>query len=283
VTNLSKVKIVTDSTVDFSLERLKEQGVHIVPLSIQMNGKSYLDRIEISPTEFMEKMKLSNELPKSSQPSIGTFIDLYNKLGEDGSEIISIHMTGGMSGTVQTAQLAAEMSTSKVTVVDSKFISRALYFQVSEAAKLAKEGKSVKEIVNRLSEIRQATKLFVVVDTLENLVKGGRIGKAKAFIGSLLNIKPIATLIHGELTPVSKARSHAQVVKFLVKQFTEDVKGKTIKGIGLAHADGKELALKLKEQLVNLFDSLDIQIIETTPVISTHTGPGAIGFMYYAE
>lgn len=283
MTNLSKVKIVTDSTVDFSLERLKEQGVHIVPLSIQMNGKSYLDRIEISPTEFMEKMKLSNELPKSSQPSIGTFIDLYNKLGEDGSEIISIHMTGGMSGTVQTAQLAAEMSTSKVTVVDSKFISRALYFQVSEAAKLAKEGKSVKEIVNRLSEIRQATKLFVVVDTLENLVKGGRIGKAKAFIGSLLNIKPIATLIDGELTPVSKARSHAQVVKFLVKQFTEDVKGKTIKGIGLAHADGKELALKLKEQLVNLFDSLDIQIIETTPVISTHTGPGAIGFMYYAE
>ncbi len=280
---MSKVKIVTDSTVDFSLERLKEQGVHIVPLSIQMNGKSYLDRIEISPTEFMEKMKLSNELPKSSQPSIGTFIDLYNKLGEDGSEIISIHMTGGMSGTVQTAQLAAEMSTSKVTVVDSKFISRALYFQVSEAAKLAKEGKSVKEIVNRLSEIRQATKLFVVVDTLENLVKGGRIGKAKAFIGSLLNIKPIATLIDGELTPVSKARSHAQVVKFLVKQFTEDVKGKTIKGIGLAHADGKELALKLKEQLVNLFDSLDIQIIETTPVISTHTGPGAIGFMYYAE
>lgn len=283
MTNLSKVKIVTDSTVDFSLERLKEQGVYIVPLSIQMNGKSYLDRIEISPTEFMEKMKLSNELPKSSQPSIGTFIDLYNKLGEDGSEIISIHMTGGMSGTVQTAQLAAEMSTSKVTVVDSKFISRALYFQVSEAAKLAKEGKSVKEIVNRLSEIRQATKLFVVVDTLENLVKGGRIGKAKAFIGSLLNIKPIATLIDGELTPVSKARSHAQVVKFLVKQFTEDVKGKTIKGIGLAHADGKELALKLKEQLVNLFDSLDIQIIETTPVISTHTGPGAIGFMYYAE
>lgn len=280
---MSKVKIVTDSTVDFSLERLKEQGVYIVPLSIQMNGKSYLDRIEISPTEFMEKMKLSNELPKSSQPSIGTFIDLYNKLGEDGSEIISIHMTGGMSGTVQTAQLAAEMSTSKVTVVDSKFISRALYFQVSEAAKLAKEGKSVKEIVNRLSEIRQATKLFVVVDTLENLVKGGRIGKAKAFIGSLLNIKPIATLIDGELTPVSKARSHAQVVKFLVKQFTEDVKGKTIKGIGLAHADGKELALKLKEQLVNLFDSLDIQIIETTPVISTHTGPGAIGFMYYAE
>lgn len=280
---MSKVKIVTDSTVDFSLERLKEQGVHIVPLSIQMNGKSYLDRIEISPTEFMEKMKLSNELPKSSQPSIGTFIDLYNKLGEDGSEIISIHMTGGMSGTVQTAQLAAEMSTSKVTVVDSKFISRALYFQVSEAAKLAKEGKSVKEIVNRLSEIRQATKLFVVVDTLENLVKGGRIGKAKAFIGSLLNIKPIATLIDGELTPVSKARSHAQVVKFLVKQFTEDVKGKTIKGIGLAHADGKELALKLKEQLVNLFDSLDIQIIETTPVISTHTGPGAIGFMYYGE
>jgi len=283
VTNLPNIKIVTDSTVDLPQEILKTYDIHVIPLTIHINGETYLDRVDISPSEFLEKMKHSHELPKSSQPSIGTFIELYNKLGEDGSEILSIHLTGGMSGTVQTAQSAAKMSEAKVTVVDSKYISRALFFQVMEASKLAKEGKSVEEIVQRLDEIREQTRLFVVVDTLENLIKGGRIGKVQAFLGSLLNIKPIATLLDGDLTPVSKARSHTQVVKFLLKQFTEDVQGKAIKGIGLVHADGKELATKLKEKILEIYDSIEIHIEETTPVISTHTGPGAIGFMYYTE
>jgi DegV family protein with EDD domain len=280
---MKEVKIVTDSTVDLSNEEIEKYGIHVVPLSISIEGETYLDRVDITPKVFMEKMKKSNELPKSSQPPAGEFAKLYDELGSDGSPVLSIHMTGGMSGTVRSAESAAEMSSSNVNVVDSRFISKALSFQVIEAAKMAAEGKSLEAILTRVEEIKNGTNLFVVVDTLENLVKGGRIGKGRALIGSLLNIKPIASLEGGEYTPVAKVRSHSQVVKYLASQFVEDVKGKTIRGVGLVHADGLELAQKLKSRIVELTGYDDIEIVDTTPIIGTHTGPGAIGFMYYTE
>ena len=241
-----KIKIVTDSTVDLTNEELNKFDIEIVPLTITINGESFKDKVDISPSEFMERMKKSEELPKTSQPSAGAFLEVYDRLGSEGYDVISIHLTGGMSGTVQSAESAANMTETNVTVIDSRFISKALSFQVLEAAKMLKEGSSIKEIVERLTEIRIHTRLYVVVDTLENLVKGGRIGKGKAFLGSLLNIKPILSLENGELTPVTKVRSHAQVVKYLVKQFEEDVADKVIKGVGLVHADGYELALKVE-------------------------------------
>lgn len=223
---MHKIKIVTDSTVDLKKEVLDQYGITIVPLTIFIDGKTYLDTIDISPDEFLEEMKKANELPKSSQPSVGRFVELYDELGKDGSQILSIHMTGKMSGTVRAAEQAAEMSQSDVTVVDSGYISKALSFQVVEAAKLSEQGVPMEAIVRQLQEIRSQTKLYIVVDTLENLIKGGRIGKAKGFIGSLLNIKPIANLDTGELSPVAKVRSHAQVIKYLSTHIAEEVKGK---------------------------------------------------------
>lgn len=280
---MSKIKIVTDSTCDLNDELISKWGIIVVPLSISINGKNYLDRVEISPKEFMEKMKASPELPKSSQPPAGEFLKVYDDLAADGYEIISIHMTGGMSGTVRSAESAAQMTSAKVHVVDSRFISKALAFQVLEAARMAAEGKTSEDIVTRLDEIKNQTRLFVVVDTLENLVKGGRIGKGKAMIGSLLNIKPIASLEGGEYTPVSKARSHSQVVKYLKNQFASDVDGRKITGVGLVHAEGWGLAEKIKEAVYEVSGYDDLTIEETTPIVSTHTGPGAIGFMYYFE
>ncbi|MFS0863271.1 DegV family protein [Fredinandcohnia sp. 179-A 10B2 NHS] len=280
---MTSVKIVTDSTADFSDQEIQELGIHVVPLSITVNGETYLDKVDITQNEFLEKMRQSPELPKSSQPAVGHFVELYNQLGSDGSEVISIHMTGGMSGTVTSAENAAQISDAKVTVIDSRYISRALAFQVVEAATMAKDGQSVEAIVKRLNEIREHTTLFVTVDTLENLVKGGRIGRGKALIGSLLNIKPIASLQDGVYTPVSKVRSHAQIVKYLSKQFAEDANGKTIKGVGIAQVDAVELATNLKTAIEQLTGFKDTLIVETTPVISTHTGPGAIGFMYWVE
>jgi DegV family protein with EDD domain len=280
---MAKIKIVTDSTCDLNDETIKKWDIIVVPLSISIDGENYLDRVDISPGEFMKKMKASSELPKSSQPPAGEFLKLYDELAADGYEIISIHMTGGMSGTVRSAESAAQMSSAKVNVVDSRFISKGLAFQVLEAARMAAGGKSVDEILTRLDTVRKQTRLFVVVDTLENLVKGGRIGKGKAMIGSLLNIKPIASLEGGEYTPVSKARSHSQVVKYLKKQFTEDTEGKIIKGVGLVHAEGLSLAEKIKEAVFESSGYDHFIIEDTTPIVSTHTGPGAIGFMYYFE
>ncbi|CAM3897851.1 DegV family protein [Mesobacillus zeae] len=280
---VSKIKIVTDSTADLGEEIIREYGITVVPLSLTIDGEHFLDRVDITPIEFLEKMKKSEELPKSSQPSSGEFLKVYDELGDEGYEVLSIHMTGGMSGTVRSAESAAKMSQTKVTVVDSRFISKGLAFQVLEAAEMAKKGRSIEEIVARLAVVREQTRLFVVVDTLENLVKGGRIGKGKAMIGSLLNIKPIASLEGGEYNPVSKARSHSQVVKYLSKQFAEDVKGKVIKGVGLTHAEGLELASRLKDTIMEMTGYSKVDIEDTTPIISTHTGIGAIGFMYYFE
>ncbi|WHY84327.1 DegV family protein [Neobacillus novalis] len=280
---MSKIKIVTDSTLDISKEAAEKLGIIVVPLAITINGETYLDRVDLEPAEFIENMSSSKELPKSSQPSTGAFLEVYDRLGKEGYEVLSIHMTGKLSGTVRSAESAAQMTETNVSVVDSKFISKALSFQVKEAAVLAKQGKSMAEILDHIETIRQSTKLYIMVDTLENLVKGGRIGKGKAFIGSLLNIKPIASLEDAEYTPVTKVRSHSQVVKFLAKQFAEDVKGKTIRGVGIAHAEAYGLSKKIKEAINELTGFQDIEIDYTGPIVSTHTGPGALALMYYFE
>lgn len=280
---MNKIKIVTDSTADLSKETIEKYGIIVVPLSIYIDGTSYLDRVEISPEEFLLKMEHANELPKSSQPSTGTFVEVYDSLAEEGYEVISIHMTGGMSGTVESAKSASLLTKAKVTVIDSAFISKALEFQVMEAAMLAEQNHSVSQIVKKVDNVRKNTKLFVVVDTLENLIKGGRIGKGKAFIGSLLNIKPIAKLEDGVYTPISKVRSRSQAIKYLANAFKEDSIGKTIKQVGITHAGNLEFAEKLKESIENLTGFQRVAIDFTTPVISVHTGKGAIGFSYYME
>lgn len=281
--NMQKIKIVTDSTADLSQEVIEKYDIHVLPLSISVNGQTYLDRVDLQPDEFIEEMIKSEELPKTSQPAMGTFVEMYDKLGEDGSEVLSIHMTSGMSGTVATANSATTMTDTKVTVVDSQFITHALAYQVIEAAKMANEGRSLEDIIKRIDEVRKNTRLYVVVDTLENLVKGGRIGKGKAFIGSLLNIKPIANLEGGAYNPVTKVRSQGQIVKTLTKIFEQDTAGKSIKAVAIPHAKAIPLAESVKTAVEKVSGFTQSEIFYTTPIISTHTGPGAIGFMYLAE
>lgn len=280
---MKKIKIVTDSTVDLSQEILEKYEIEVVSLSIYINDNSYLDRVDITPAEFIDKMMESEELPKTSQPSVGTFVEKYDELADKGFDIISIHMTGGMSGTVESAKSASQLTKARVFVVDSEFISKGLSFQVLEAAEMAREGHNVAHILQRLNHVKKHTKLYVVVDTLENLMKGGRIGKGKAFLGSLLNIKPIATLEDGVYTPITKVRSRSQAVKYLVSAFVEDSLGKKIKSVGITHAGSLDVALKLKEAIEKATGFNKVDIDYTTPIISTHTGKGAIGFSYYIE
>lgn len=228
-------------------------------------------------------MKNAKNLPKSSQPAPGKFKELYDELGKDGDRIISIHMTGGMSGTVESARQAAQMTDADVTVIDSRFIAIGLAIQLREAIRMRDEGATVEEIVARLDKVRDNTYLYVIVDTLENLIKGGRIGKGKGFIGSLLNIKVIANLEGGVYNPVSKVRSHKQVVNYLFKQFQEDTAGKTVKAVGISHADGLLTMGNPLKALIEETGFNDVEIAFTSPIISTHTGPGAIGFIYFAE
>jgi len=280
---LGRIHIVTDSTCDLTKEELMEHDIKVVPLNIQIDGKTYIDGQDVEPASFLDLMNNAKELPKSSQPSPGKFKELYDELGANGDQIISIHMTGSMSGTVESARQAAELSESDVTVVDSRYIAVGLAIQIREAIKLRDAGATVEEIVARLDKVRKNTRLFVVVDKLDNLIKGGRIGKGKGMIGSLLNIKPIATLDDGSYTPVAKARSHKQVVSYLFKQFQEDVSGKTIKAVGISHADGLTTLGNPLKELIESIGFNEVEIKFTSPIISTHTGSGAIGFIYFAE
>lgn len=279
---MAAIRIVTDSTSDLTKDIIEKHNITVVPLNIQIKGKTYLDRVDLEPRSFLELMKKSPELPKSSQPAPGIFKEIYDELGKNGDQVLSIHMTGGMSGTVESAQAAAELADADVIVIDSRYISHALTFQVLEAVELAEQGKSMDEIVKRLEKVRQNTKLYVVLDTLDNMVKGGRIGKGRAMVGSFLKIKPIASLDDGSYTPVAKARSYKQVVQFLMDDFLKRTSGKVVKGIGIAHAGAHQMGDPLYAQLKEAGHD-NIKMDYTTPIISTHTGPGAIGFMFYTD
>lgn len=281
---MSQIHIVTDSTCDLTDAEIKQHGIHMVSLTVQIDNKTYKDRIDLQPDTFIELMKNAENLPKSSQPAPGVFKELYDELGKDGSKVISIHMTGGMSGTYQSAVQAAQMSDTDVKVIDSRYIAFGLAFQLREAIRLRDAGATVEEIVAALDKIRENTRLFVTLDTLDNMVKGGRIGKGKAVVSSLLNIKPIGHLDIGEVTICAKPRSYKQLVKYLIGEFEKDTKGKVVKSVGISHANSMDTIVKpLIEQLRAIGYQGEIEIAFTSPVISTHTGEGAAGFMYYTE
>lgn len=277
------IHIVTDSTCDLSKEELVKLNIHVVPLTLQIDGRTYIDGVDIEPEQFMTLMAAAKELPKSSQPAVGKFKELYDELGKNGDQVVSIHLTGGMSGTVESARQAAGMTEADVTVIDSRYIAWALAFQLREAARLRDEGATVEEIAARVDHVREHTRLFVVLDTLENMVKGGRIGKASAVVGALLNIKPVANLDIGAVTVEAKPRSYKQVVKHLLTQYEKDTAGKTVKMVGLSHANSMHTMGNSLMELVGKSGFTNIDIAYTSPIITTHAGPGALGFMYFAE
>lgn len=281
---MTKIKIVTDSTVDLDQAVIDELGITIVPLSINVGDSSYVDGVDISKKEFAHLLKTSEELPKSSQPPVGEFIQVYENLlqGPD-DHVLSIHMTKAMSGTVSSAQMAADEMNGRVTVIDSDYISIALSFQVKRAAEMAHEDASLDVILKEIDAIRSGTSLYLAVDTLEYLAKGGRIGKGKALLGSLLKIKPIAALKEGTYTPVATKRSYKQVIEFLAEKFHSETEGKEIGHVGIAHIEGESLAKQVQDRLKQIREDFTFSLMETSPIISTHTGPGAIALMYYTK
>ncbi|WP_062047085.1 DegV family protein [Bacillus sp. JCM 19034] len=278
------IKIVTDSTCDLPIEVIEKYDITVIPLSIAFKGETFLDGVDITKSEFLRKLVSSKELPKTSQPSIGYFSNVYEQLLSEAetTHVISIHITEGMSGTYQTAHAAAQSFNGKVTVVNSAFISQALGFQVLEAAEYAKNGKSVNDILAHINQVREHTSLYMMIDTLEYLVKGGRIGRGKALIGSFLKMKPIASLADGVYTPVAKVRTEAKILSFFKQKFEEETKGKIVKRIGISQIDAAQLTAKV-ESMIRLLTDAPLMITETSPIISTHTGPGALAFMYYYE
>ncbi|OJG28294.1 DegV family EDD domain-containing protein [Enterococcus caccae] len=257
--------------------------IQMMPLSVMIDGVVYADDDHLDGEHFMELMSTAKALPKTSQPPIGEFVELYDRLGADGSEVISIHMTKGLSGTVEAARQAGNLSSANVTVIDSDFTDQGLSFQVIQAAKLAKNGASVPEILAEINHVKENTKLFIGISTLDNLVKGGRISRATGLLSSIFNMKVVMDFDQTELIPVAKGRGMKTFNKWFDELKSELSSLSNVRQIGISHADGLELANGFKEGLQALFPDMDIPVLHTNPVIATHTGKGAFAIMYYTD
>ena len=269
---MTKIKIVTDSSVTIEPEVAKELDITIVPLSVMVDGVVYSDA-DLEEGEFLRLMQSSRNLPKTSQPPVGVFADVFEHLAEDGAQIISIHMSHALSGTVEAARQGATLANADVTVVDSSFTDQAMKFQVTEAAKMAKEGASLEEILTKIEEVKENTELYIGLSTLENLVKGGRIGRVSGLISSLLNIRVIMQMKDHQLEPIVKGRG-AKTFKKWLDDLTASLQNKQVAEIGISYAGSPELALEMKESL-QPYVKKPISVLETGSIIQTHTGENA--------
>ena len=281
---MSRIIIVTDSTADLTEQEIQDFNIHVVPLNITIQEEHYLDGETITKEEFKNKMIASSELPMTAQPSIGRFIELYDELGKDGSEIISIHLMNSISGTVNAARQAADITESTVTVVDSDFTSRSMGIIVREAANAAKEGKSAEEVLEVIESTRQRTKLYLTVLNLDNLIKGGRISRVMGAFSNLLNIKLFLEVINGKIEIVQKGRGLKSLQKKYDEVF-EEMKAcpNGIQEIGIMHAGLNEFNQSQIDTLRDLFPEAKFTIVMTSPIIMSHTGVDAMAVTYLTK
>ncbi|MBD0379357.1 DegV family protein [Paenibacillus sedimenti] len=278
---MSKIRIVTDSTADIPLSVRQELIIEMVPLKIHFGSEEYLDAVTLQSDQFYEKLRTSTHFPRTSQPSPAEFLDLYRKLleGPD-TEIISIHLSSALSGTYQSALLASTMleeDEGKVHVVDSRSASYGIGALVVAAAKAAMEGQSTEQILQLVRSMRENFYIYFLVDTLEFLQKGGRIGKASALFGSLLNIKPILSIdAEGEVAAIEKVRGHKKAIARILELLAADLAGGGIHTLHIAHANNLEGAEQLREVILQHFAVQHADYIALGPVIGAHAGPGTI-------
>ena len=281
---MSRIIIVTDSTADLTEQEIQDFNIHVVPLNITIQEEHYLDGETITKEEFKNKMIACSELPMTAQPSIGRFVELYDELGKDGSEIISIHLMNSISGTVNAARQAADITESTVTVVDSDFTSRSMGIIVREAAQAAKEGKSAEEVLEVIESTRQRTKLYLTVLNLDNLIKGGRISRVMGAFSNLLNIKLFLEVINGKIEIVQKGRGLKSLQKKYDEVF-EEMKAcpNGIQEIGIMHAGLNEFNQSQIDTLRELFPEAKLTIVMTSPIIMSHTGVDAMAVTYLTK
>lgn len=269
---MAKIKIVTDSSVTIEPELVNDLDITIVPLSVMVDGVLYSDA-DLKEGEFLRLMKESTNLPKTSQPPVGVFAEVFEELSESADHIVAIHMSHALSGTIEAARQGATLANANVTVIDSSFTDQALKFQVVEAAKLAKEGVELEEILQKIEEVREKTELYIGVSTLENLVKGGRIGRVTGLLSSLLNIRVVMQMDNHQLQPIAKGRGDKTFKKWLA-ELEEKLKTAKVAEIGISYAGTASFANEIKERL-QVFVEKPISVLETGSIIQTHTGENA--------
>ncbi|MFH1775520.1 MAG: DegV family protein [Chloroflexota bacterium] len=269
------VKIVTDSSADLPAEVIKELGITVVPLYVRFGEQVYRDRVDISEDEFYQRLSRDPFHPSTTQPTPQDFVEVYQKLAKEADGIISIHLSAKLSGTHESAIMARDMIEKgcPIEIFDSQRLTMALGLIVMAAATMAKAGKDMAAVLNEVEAITPKIDVLVLLDTLKYLQLGGRIGKAQALLGSLLNIKPVLTLKDGEVVPVAKVRTRSKGIDRLL----EFVKGaRNIQDLSVVYNTTPDEAQALVESIGALFPKDRIKLARVGPVLGVHMGPGSL-------
>src|SRR5919106_3228761 len=276
------VAVVTDSTSYLPPELVERHGIGIVPLYVVFGGDRTVKEVEITDfPAFFEELRHAEQLPTTSQPSVGDFTSVYEPLLAAGKEIVSVHISGGLSGTPEAARQAKEALTrdhkggEHIEIVDSTTAAGGLGFMVLAAAKAARDGASAKEAAEHVAAARRELRLWFAIDTLEFLRRGGRIGAASAWIGSTLRVKPILT-VDNEMTPVERVRTSARAFERMVDHAREGLASGG-DAWSVQHIAAPEQAARLVERGREVFGTEPTILSEIGPVLAVHTGPGLLG------
>jgi DegV family protein with EDD domain len=269
------VRIVTDTTADLPQQLAKELGVIAVPIYTRFGEEVYRDQVDISEDEFYQRLEKTTVHPSTVQPGPQDFLDVYRKLSSDADGIVSIHISAKLSGTFNSALMARDMLETgcPVEVVDTQEVSVGLGLLVIAAANMAKRGESLDKIVKETKKAIPKIHLLCLLDTLKYLLLGGRIGKAKALLGSILNVKPMLTLKDGEVVPAGQVRTRAKGIDRLF-EFAQNAKN--IQDLAVAYSTTPDEAQSLAERLGSVFDQKRIMMSRIGPALGVHMGPGAL-------
>ncbi len=273
------MKIVTDSAVDLPEEMFTQYEIERMPLLISFGHESLRSGIDIQPEEFYRRLAASSDLPTTSQPSVGELVDLYRRIGQSDKDILSLHISSGLSGTLNSARLAAQQCPDlKITLVDTKTLSAAQGFQIVAAAQAIRRYLSLEQILARIDCVAEQTDIFFTLDTLHYLQQGGRIGRVQAMAGSLLNLKPVITVDKGPGTYVraGNTRSISKSLLMIADLVQEKMKD-TLAWVHVLHANSIEHAHELRELIAARLPTAQITLGQIVPVLGVHTGPGCVG------
>ena len=285
---MSKVVIVTDTTACVPQEMVTKYGIEVVPVDFIFGDEVYRDGIDMSPTEFYARFRKAKKLPTTSGSLPEPFLEAYRRASARASSILCITLPSKLSAMFNSARLAIDMAKEAlpdavIELVDCSTAAAGQGLVVIEAARAAASGKDLAEVKAVVQKVMQQVNLFATLDTLRYLVKVGRVPKAVGLAGSILQIKPIFTVNSGEAFPVAKARTMAGAIKRILKMMDEKVvRGKPLH-VAIMHADAIDRAMALSKEVSSRFDYTELLIMEFTPVMGVHTGPGVIGVAFYNE
>jgi DegV family protein with EDD domain len=283
---MSKIALITDSTAYLLPDQIEKFNTKTIPLYVHFGEEIFKDGIDINENNFFEKLKNAQKMPTTSQPSPADFMQVYKEAAKEADAIISIHISSKLSGTVSSAETAKNLLQSElkkapeIYVIDSLSASSGLALQVSYAARAIKEGKPAGQIAEELDTLKNEIQLGFVVETLEYLYKGGRIGGASALFGSVLQVKPILHLVDGRIEPLEKVRTIKKAKKRLLTLAEEWANGRPV-CVSITHAQSQEEANNIKDFINENFNVQEIFIVPMSPVIATHVGPGTVGVALY--